>query len=326
MSGHASIDGRILDEAANWLMRLHATSASAADREACARWRAQSPAHAEAWARAERLMSMLGRLPPDVAMQTLGRPTTNHGRRKAVARIAGLLAVLPAAWAASRLAPWDRWVASHSTGPGEQRAITLADGTRVTLGAASAVDIAFDAQCRRVVLRAGEILVDTAKDPAAVHRPFLVDTEQGRLEALGTRFDVLQQDDRIRVAVLEGAVRVQPRHGATSPRVLRAGEQSVLTASAVEAPTPADESAIAWTHGMLVADRMPLADVAAQLARYRRGIVRCDPAIAALPVSGALPVADTDRTLSMLMATYPVDVVLRTPWWVTLVPRTPAAG
>ena len=57
---------------------------------------------------------------------------------------------------------------------------------------------------------------------------------------------------------------------------------------------------------------------------YKRQ-VRCDPAIAALPISGALPVADSDRTLSMLMATYPVDVVLRTALWVTLVPRGPGA-
>lgn len=322
MTADAQIDPRILDEAAHWLMRLHAASASADDRVACARWQAQSPAHAQAWARAERLMSMLGGLPPDIAMRTLDRPAS-HARRKAVARLAGWLAVLPAAWAVSRLAPWERWEASHSTERGEQRDIRLADGSRIRLGAATAIDVDFGPAYRRVALRDGEILIETAPDPAAVHRPFIVDTGQGRLEALGTRFDVQQQENLARVAVFEGAVRVQPRQPGAASQVLRAGEQAALTPDGVGPLMAADDSVTAWTRGMLMADRMPLAQVAAQLARYRSGIVRCDPAIATLPVSGALPVADTDRTLSMLMATYPVDVVLRTAWWVTLVPRTP---
>lgn len=323
MSHNASIDPHILDEAANWLMRLHATDASAADHAACARWQASHPAHAQAWARAERLMSMMGGLPPEIAMRSLDRPAS-HARRKAVVRLAGWLALAPAVWAVSRVTPWDRWVASHSTGQGERREIRLADGTRITLAPLSAIDVDFDAQRRRIVLREGEILIDTAPDSAAVHRPFLVQTGQGLLEALGTRFDVQLQDDATHVAVLEGAVRVQPRQQGAPWLVLRAGEQSTFSAAGVQPAWAADDSVAAWTRGMLVADRMPLAQVAAQLARYRRGIVRCDPAIATLPVSGALPIADTDRTLSMLMATYPVDVVLRTSLWVTLVPRDAA--
>lgn len=324
MTHDATIDARILDEAAQWLMRLHATDASADERLACARWQAQSPVHAQAWARAERLMAMMGGLPPEIAMRALDRPAS-PARRKALARLAGWLAVAPAAWAVSRLAPWEQWVATHGTGRGERREVRLADGTRITLGPMSAIDVEFDAQQRRITLRAGEILVETAHDPAAVARPFLVETGQGQLQPLGTRFDVAIEDDATRVAVFEGAVRARPRRPGAEARVLRAGEQSVMSAAEVAPPAVADDSVAAWTQGMLVADRMPLAQVAAQLARYRSGIVRCDPAIAALPISGALPVADSDRTLSMLMATYPVDVVLRTALWVTLVPRRPGA-
>lgn len=59
---------------------------------------------------------------------------------------------------------------------------------------------------------------------------------------------------------------------------------------------------------MLMADKMRLADFAAELARYRRGFVRCDPAIAALPVSGAYPISETSRTLNMLTQTYGIKV------------------
>ena len=45
-----------------------------------------------------------------------------------------------------------------------------------------------------------------------------------------------------------------------------------------------------------MADRMPLAEVLAELARYRRGLLRCDPQLARLAVSGAYPLLDLRRT------------------------------
>ena len=72
---------------------------------------------------------------------------------------------------------------------------------------------------------------------------------------------------------------------------------------------------------MLMADKMRLADFVAELTRYRRGFLRCDPSIADLRISGAFPISDTDRTLNMLVHTYPVlaSSHLRG-YWVTLSP------
>lgn len=53
------------------------------------------------------------------------------------------------------------------------------------LNSRSALDIEFDDNERRLHLRSGEILIQTAKGDT---RPFIVETEQGRLRALGTRF------------------------------------------------------------------------------------------------------------------------------------------
>jgi transmembrane sensor len=70
---------------------------------------------------------------------------------------------------------------------------------------------------------------------------------------------------------------------------------------------------------MLMADKMRLADFVAELTRYRRGFVRCDPAIADLRISGAFPISDTQRTLNMLTQTYPVLVTGHlSGYWVTL--------
>ncbi len=59
---------------------------------------------------------------------------------------------------------------------------------------------------------------------------------------------------------------------------------------------------------MLMADKMRLADFVDELTRYHRGVVRLDPAIADLRISGAYPISDTQRTLNMLAHTYPIHV------------------
>ncbi|MFP3374059.1 FecR family protein, partial [Pseudomonas sp. SIMBA_068] len=81
----------------------------------------------------------------------------------------------------------------------------LADGSQLWLGAQSAVDLEFSALSRVLKLRFGEILVETAADP---RRPFFVDTAQGRMQALGTRFAVCQLGDSTRLNVYAGAVEV----------------------------------------------------------------------------------------------------------------------
>lgn len=170
-----AIDPGVLDEAAAWLMQLHASTATVADREAWERWRRRSPQHALACELAERLVNKLGALPPAIAMPILARPTA-VGRRAALKKLALLLAAVPGGWAAWRATPWDEWTADHRTAVGEQRDIQLADGGRVALNTATAIDVQFDAGQRLVVLRAGEILVQTATDRSGAHRPFMVRT------------------------------------------------------------------------------------------------------------------------------------------------------
>jgi transmembrane sensor len=73
---------------------------------------------------------------------------------------------------------------------------------------------------------------------------------------------------------------------------------------------------------MLLADQMRLDELVTELSRYRNGLVRVDPSVAALRVSGAFPIGDSERTLDMLVSTYPVDAVQRLRgYWITLIPR-----
>ncbi len=198
--------------------------------------------------------------------------------------------------------------------------MTLADGSRLTLNTDTAIDVLFDSQQRLVHLREGEILVQTAPDTAALPRPFLVSTPQGRMQALGTRFTVREMSLRTHLAVLEGAVKVTLAHDTPgAPLIVNAGQRTDFSAQTLGGVDPNDRNVGAWVQGMLMADNMRLADLLVELARYRRGFVRCEPAIADLRVSGAFPISDTQRTLNMLAHTYPVLVTGHlNGYWVTL--------
>lgn len=315
----AQIDPKVLEEAAEWLIRLGENDLSDTERAEWEYWRVSSPERHRAWARAQLLQSKLVGLPPSLAMSALDRPS-NPERRTALAKLAMMLAVLPTGWGSWKLLEVQQWSADYRTVVGQRRELTLADGSQITLNTDTAIDVLFDANQRLVNLRDGEILVQTAPDVSPQARPFLVSTHQGRMQALGTRFTVRESQTRTHLAVLEGAVRVQLAHDSrVTPLVVNAGQRTDFSSQAFGRLNPADSSVSAWTQGMLMVDNLRLADFVAELARYRRGFVRCDPAIADLRISGAFPISDTQRTLNMLVHTYPVIATDHwSGYWITL--------
>jgi len=313
-----------LEEAAEWLMAMSAGAVTDAQRADWLAWRSSSPERAQAWQRAERLMGKLDGLPPALSMSALDRPA-DPGRRAMISRLALLLAVLPASWAGWKLTERQGWAADYRSTVGECRQLTLVDGTQIFLNTDSAIDIRFDADERFIQLRRGEILVQTAPDIVVPARPLRVATREGRMQALGTRFSVRELDGRTYLAVIEGAIRIEPaRAAAKAGTIVQAGERVDFTAHTVGRPVPVDATATAWTQGMLLADGMRLDDFVTQLARYQRGVIRCDPRIAGLRISGAFPVSDTQRSLSMLESTYALRVSAHiNGYWTLLYPAEP---
>ena len=76
-----------------------------------------------------------------------------------------------------------------------------------------------------------------------------------------------------------------------------------------------------WREGVIEADNARLADVVAALGRYHRGWLRCDPAVAALRVTGVFRVDDIDAALQSLQRTLPLQVQRNTAWWISLQAR-----
>ena len=301
----ARVSPGVLEQAADWMMRLHADD-SAALRLQWQRWHDADPQHGRAWQRAERLLALTAQVPAALARDALQAPAS-QGRRALLRSLAALLVVPSAGWLAWRL--WDdaAWDASVRTAVGERRQHRLADGSVLDLDTDTAVEVAFDTTQRLLRLRRGQVRVDTAADPQLPPRPFVLASHNGRMRALGTRFIVQEQPAATLLGVLEGAVQVTLAVAGTSRRI-DAGQQVRFTAHAFE-PTGALQPAIdAWQQGMLVADALPLRTLLTRLGRYRHGWLGCDDGIATLPVSGAFPVDDPARSLSMLAATYNLQI------------------
>lgn len=304
-----------LRSAAQWYARLSSGIDTPAERLGWERWHSADPLHRQAWQQVESVRQMVEGVPGTVAASAL------HNARESRRRVLRQLLVLAGVGAVG----WGGWnsqwrsalMASHHTGVGELRHLYLDDGSRVLLDSDSTLDVHFDRERRLLRLLSGRVLVNTAVD--GLDRPFLVEVAQGQVRALGTRFTVQTEARFCEVAVLEKAVEVRP---AASDRVLRleAGQQLRFDRERLGEPWQSDSTVASWRSGSLMVIRRPLGDLLEELSRYRRGWLRCDPAIAGLEISGAFPLHDTDLALAALESGFGLRIVRRTDYWVSVLP------
>lgn len=316
----STLDTPLLREAAEWAMIFQYNTPSDADYQAFEHWRQQSPAHEAAWARVQAVFHTFDQVPAAIRQKAVNNLEQGYDRRHLLNLLSALALVVPTGWLAYRQLPWQTWAADIATTTGEYKTIELPDGSRMVLNTSSAVNIAFGNAERRIRLVAGEILITTHTDSASTYRPFLVDTSCGVLRALGTRFSVRQLDQtQCRVAVFESAVEIRTLGG--TQHTLQTGQQADFNTTGITEPVPVENTATLWEQGMLLARDMRLADVVTELARHRPGLLRCDPAVADLRISGALSLTDTDASLALLEKNLPVRISRATAYWVTINPR-----
>ncbi len=286
------------DQAAYWFARLRADDCSEQERVGFAAWLAESEVHSREYARLLHTWQELDGLRGE--FEALSPPRAAPRRRRPprwipLAAAAALLAALGIGWHG-----FDGGE-SYATAKGEQRRITLADGSEAHLGADSRIRVEMSGELRRVRLEQGQALFTVAHGS----RPFEVDAGAGVIRDIGTRFDVRRDEDRVAVAVLEGEVEIC-LGGAVQP--LSRGQQTHYSKRGLAAPSPADlETVTAWRQGKLVFDGTPLAEVVRELQRYHdRPIAIDDPALGALRVSGIFNAGDLDGLLATLQQVLPL--------------------
>ncbi|MHC8368942.1 FecR domain-containing protein [Pseudomonas sp. ZT5P21] len=306
------VSAQVLDAAIAWQLSLD--SGNPVEREEFAKWHAAHEEHARAW----RQLSMLDQRfsvasgPARTALLQ-SRESIRRRVRKLGSGVASIVAVIGLAlFAGERYLPVDYWLADQRTATGEQRTLRLSDGTVINLNTHSAVDVRFDEKQRRVILQDGEILVETGHGDA---RPFIVETREGSLRALGTRFLVKREENGTRLSVLKSAVAAHPESG-TEEQILREGQQVLMRNNGLGPILGLNHGADAWIRGMLVVDNTRLEDLVHELGRYRRGHLGVAPEIADLRITGSFPLHDIDLALSALLPTLPVQIERHTAWWV----------
>jgi transmembrane sensor len=319
-SSSRPVSAQVLDAAIAWQLSLD--SGTPVEREEFAKWHAAHEEHARAW-------RQLGMLDQRFSVASGPARTALLQSRESIRRrvrtlgsgMASVVAVIGLAlFAADRYLPLDYWLADQRTATGEQRTLRLADGTLIKLNTHSAVDVRFDEKQRRVMLREGEILVETAHGDA---RPFIVETREGSMRALGTRFLVKREQAGTRLSVLQSAVAAHPE-SSPEEQILREGQQVLIRNNGMGPIVALNLGADAWTRGMLVVDNARLEDLVRELGRYRPGHLGVAPAVANLRVTGSFPLKDTNLALNALLPTLPVQIEQHTPWWVTVAAKTEA--
>ena len=200
----------------------------------------------------------------------------------------------------------------HATQVAEIRDIILDDGSMVTLGGASALEVAFTDRERRVKLSEGEAFFAIEKDRV---RPFIVVAGDTEVRVLGTKFDVHHGTAAVRVSVLEGKVEVTKPDQVSVPngpasRQLFAGQKVISAkAGAIEAPQTVETDDVApWREGRLVYVDAYLKDIIDDVNRYYEGEIRvADEVAGQQQLSLAFRTDQIDRMLEVLTTALPVE-------------------
>lgn len=325
-AGGAPLDTSVAEAAADWFTRLHGGAATEAEKKNWRQWHDAHADHARAWQHLQSITGALQGLNSDgVGYRTLHAAPASMSRRRLLGLFVGVGTAAGASWMVTRTPQWQQLAAHYRSGTGERQRHTLPDGTELLLGTRSAVALNFARPERRVRLLQGEALFTTGHPPGELGElPFVVETAEGRVRALGTRFTVRQNSGSTQVAVFEGAVEIHPVDASpgSAPLRLDAGQTVVFERTHAHEPGAASERELAWSQGQLWVDNQRLDDFLVELGRYRSGWLRVDPAVAGLRFSGVFPlgaeggVANTDAVLAMLPSSLPVQVRWRSHWWV----------
>ncbi len=202
----------------------------------------------------------------------------------------------------------------YQTAVSETQKQILADGSTVTLGANSQIEVSFSEAKRRVDLIRGQAFFEVSKDPA---RPFYVATGSATVRVVGTRFDVRRNRDKIKVTVEEGIVEVMrsastetvtDAEAAVESKRLLAGQQVRVNPQVMGEVVPV-ETVASWREGRLEYRNARLAEVIADANRYYEGSITLGAAhLENLEVTTSYSVDQVDTMVTMLEQSLPLVV------------------
>lgn len=257
------------------------------------------------------LLSMVDSIEDSQVVQEILQRPMRKNRLPGMAVAACLLAVVASVlllsmpgWNNGKSLTAERYV----TRVGEQRSITLNDGSTVALNTNSELLVVAEDQQRRVILKEGEAYFQVIRDATS---PFVVEVGDHRVTVLGTSFNVYKQVGQFSVAVSEGGVAVHRAHevideslnltsvNAESAKRLNsesivklvAGQAIEVDGDSMKYSQGSVEEFGAWRSGILSYADTPLDEIVKDLNRYSgKKILIEDRSIMDLKISAVIRV------------------------------------
>lgn len=304
------IDDDVLEQAAEWFAILQDQSVTEQEKSAWQLWLKASAEHQRAWLSIEDISNTFHSASKEsetvpvheiLSASKRSTPLANTSRFLSIVLI-GFLSFF--AWDA--YSPFNLNGNVYATQVGETRFIELEDGSQIWLNTHTEIEVSFEQNLRAITLLHGEILIDTHKDN--LHRPFVVDTEEGRMTALGTHFTVRYVDNKTTdLTVFEGAVKIDPELTSNN-RVVKAGQRNSFDQSAIFDVQPANMASQAWSKGILLADNTPICEFLTELSRYSHDKIICSKEVEPIILVGSYSIKDINTVFTSLQSSVPVYI------------------
>ncbi|MYM22006.1 DUF4880 domain-containing protein [Duganella sp. FT135W] len=291
-------------QAVMWEVRLREGDVGAAVLNEFDHWRTAAAANEQAWnALQQRLLRIGGARARDAAAVVHALRTPAVERRRALRAAFGMLALGCGTWALREGVHGLGLDADWQSAVGQRGESALADGTPLAYDADTRIYLGGSATSPVLDLQQGQLLVKSRGQRGGV---LSVATEHGTVVTGGAIFNVGRLLERSVVAVSAGSALLRPKGG---PAVLvSAGETFHFGRSGAHAAELSFNAVSAWTRGVCVADRMPLAELLDIFSRYRKGLLRVSGPAAKLEISGVFRLEDIERALLQVADILPVRI------------------
>lgn len=301
-----------MHEALGWVVRLTSGSATRADAHAFETWRAQDPAHAEAFREAAALRKALRTMPLAHATDLPGNVVPFGARiRHAAMDRRGFLVTGGAIAASGAMLmvnpPYELWPslaelrAGERTGVGERRVLRPMAGVTIEMNGRTALSL--DAARRQATLIAGEAFVAAAENAAA----FTIHVGDTRWLGKAAQFDVRASERETCVTCLSGHVFGEQ---GTAQHRIAAGQRFAAAPGEAARITQIDPAVSgSWRRGVLIFRDTPLAAAIEDINRYRHGrIILSSEAVGKRLVSGMFHTAQIENAVSQIQQLLDLDV------------------
>ncbi|RON47166.1 FecR family protein [Pseudomonas frederiksbergensis] len=298
----------VRDEAARWFVRLQEPAVDVVEHRRFEVWLNEHPQHRDEFQLLQGLWSAADLLPAKRLQALCEAPPQRRKRRPLVryAVAASVLAVALGFGLFSGLNHPATYTAEFSTGLGERQHVALPDGSIIDLNSRSRVQVRFEKNLRGIELTEGEAMFSVEHDS---RRPFVVDTGNGKVTVTGTRFDVRRDLTQTKVAVEQGTVKVQGQGADFISLTAGLGTHIDAQGKVASAYAVNPQELTAWRGGKLVFNNASLAEVAAEVSRYReKPLTVGNDKVANLRLTSVFKSDNTDALLKALPSILPVAV------------------